>query len=263
MKYVTACEIDAWTIETWPKDDPDLHSFRVFRCHSWRHRGECQVWKGQQDYTRIKDALDSRDFWMHVTLTYPLHQYSDIKKLYSWGCVHWSKLRKRLHRRFGKFEYIQIWEVTRRDVPHCHMAVTSERLYSECGRDPINNFHRLIQEAAIECGFGKVGWCEKIRSRVGMSGYLLKLERELTGKAKGCQIPIDSPPHFRRLRASRGLLPPVLKDPDITGALRFWDLEGKIHEGEIIERESQKKLAGKDASESRSSIFVPPKLRAL
>lgn len=241
MKYVTACELDAWTIETWLKADTSKHNFRIFRCHSWRHEGECRCWKGQQDYQRIKHALDSRDHWCHVVLTYPLSQYDDIKKLYSWGVKHWSKLRKRLVFRYKELKYIQIWEVTRKGVPHCHMAVSCQLLHEACGRDPINNFHRLMQTAAVECGFGEIGWCEKIKSRVGMSQYLLKLEKELTGKAKGTQIPIDAPPHFRRLRASVRLLPPILKDPEITGALRFWDIEGEEREEEIVAREAQKK----------------------
>jgi hypothetical protein len=44
-----------------------------------------------------------------------------------------------------------------------------------------------------------------------MAGYLVKLARELVGADNKSQIPWDAPPHFRRLRATRGLLPPVHK----------------------------------------------------
>jgi hypothetical protein len=52
-----------------------------------------------------------------------------------------------------------------------------------------------------------------------MAGYLVKLTRELTGAGPKNQIPVNAPRHFRRLRASKGLLPPRKKNDHVTGAL--------------------------------------------
>ncbi len=94
---------------------------------------------------------------------------------------------------------------------------------------------------AMKAGYGKVMWLEPIYDRGGIAGYMQKLSdvligdkkreddrykkaaAELVGAAKKGfaqnQIPMEAPPHFRRLRASQGLLPPVKKDPEITGEL--------------------------------------------
>jgi len=52
----------------------------------------------------------------------------------------------------------------------------------------------------------------------GMAGYLTKLSRELVDANGKGQIPYDAPPHFRRLRASRGVLPKPHKS-NLTGWL--------------------------------------------
>jgi hypothetical protein len=64
-----------------------------------------------------------------------------------------------------------------------------------------------------------------MREANAMAGYLVKLARELTGAAVKDQVPVNAPSHFRRLRASQGLLPPPYKNPEITGALHLEPLE--------------------------------------
>lgn len=222
LRSVQACQNRKWMLEIWPKEDPSKHQFIPFRCGSWRHAGDCRRFKGAQDFARIKEAMDGHSHWCHVVLTYPTKQYPDVQKLFRWGLQHWAKLRKRTQRRFGKYKYIQTWETTRKGWPHCHMVVSNANLYHECGPDPINNFHRLMMDAARECGFGKNGWCEPFTDHGLFAGYLVKLAKELTGQGKEYQIPTEAPPHFRRIRASRGLLPPVRKNPDYTGELRHF-----------------------------------------
>jgi len=228
VDYIHACTIKAWTIETWPKDNPEEIQAHPFRCGSWRHEGDCRLFKGAQDFARIKVALNSHAPWMHCVLTYPTGDYKDVKALFRLGLSQWSALRKRLKRRFGEFFYIQTWETTRRGYPHCHMALANLRLWRECGSDAINNFHRLLRDHAVAVGFGRIGWVDAIRNMDAMAGYLTKLARELTGKGKEYQVPVNAPRHFRRLRASVRLLPPVNKNPDISGVLRFCDLHGEI-----------------------------------
>lgn len=228
MDYISACEQEAWTLQTWPKDDPGNVQSSHFRCGSWRHEGPCRQFKGAQDFVRIKQAIDENEFWMHIVLTYPTWDKRGIKQLYSQGLHDWAKLRKRTQRLYGKYKYIQVWEQTRRGYPHCHMAVSCERLFSKCSPDAVWNFHHLLRSNAVECGFGRIGWCEPIRDAGAVAGYLGKLSRELTGKGKGYQTPLNAPKGFRRLRASVRLLPPVAHNPDITGFLWFCDLCGEV-----------------------------------
>lgn len=242
MDYISACAGRAWTLQTWPKAEPwDTHESH-FRCGSWRHAGPCRQFKGAQDFVRIKEAIESHRFWMHIVLTYPTWVGRDIAALYRHGLRDWSKLRKRTQRRYGDYKYIQVWEQTRKGFPHCHMAVSCARLFDGCGLDPIKNFHGLLRDQATASGFGKIGWCEPIRSAGAMAGYLGKLCREMTGCGKDYQIPTNAPKGFRRLRASVRLLPPVAHNPEITGFLWFCDLCGEVQgsagsEGGVVKAE--------------------------
>jgi hypothetical protein len=58
-----------------------------------------------------------------------------------------------------------------------------------------------------------------MKEREKMAGYLTKLGLELSGAARKGQTPVNAPRHFRRIRASRGMLPKRIKNPDITGQL--------------------------------------------
>lgn len=228
MDYIDACTHEWWHVETWPKDKPEETQRHPFKCGSWRHEGDCRLFKGAQDFARIKEAIESRGHWLHIVLTYPTWLTSDVRQLYRDGLFHWAKLRKRTQRRFGDYKYIQVWEKTRNDYPHCHMAVSCEGLYKECNSDGILNFWELLRIPAVQCGFGKIGWCKPLRDAGLMAGYLCKLAREMTGSGKAYQIPVNAPRHFRRLRASSHLLPPPRKNPDITGALHFCRCDGEL-----------------------------------
>ena len=228
MLYIEKCEVQAWHLETWPKNGDGEHQCHPYRCGSWRHAGDCRLHKAQQDYSRIRDAIASRTHWLHVVLTYPTWTSEDVKALYRQGLHDWAKLRKRTKTRYGEYKYIQVWERTRKGYPHCHMAVSCERLFSECGSDPIRNFHNQLRDAAVECGFGKIGWCERIDSPEIMSKYLSKLCEEISGNGKDYQTPTNAPKNFRRLRASVRLLPPIRKNPDMTGVLRLYALDGEV-----------------------------------
>lgn len=194
---------------------------------------------------------------MHVVLTYPTWLTSNVKDLYTRGLHDWAKLRKRLHRRFKKMQYVQVWERTRKGYPHCHMAVTCERMYYCMGTDGILNWWEWLRVDATQCGFGKIGWCKPITRGPAMAKYLANLCAEVTGTGKAYQIPTNAPKGFRRLRASVGLLPPVHKNPDITGSLWFCDRNGEVLEKNNVPSAAQKK-GGMDAA--RPGHSRPPSL---
>jgi hypothetical protein len=235
MKYIKACERRQWHLRVWPRsvDDagelheaPDEAIAVPFRCRSWRHEGECREWKGSQDFARIHQAIASRAFWCHMVVTYR-HAAGEPDDAVFRKCVfHWSKLRKRLVRRYGEIKYIQTWEIHRSLWPHVHIAISNRDLQESAVWEPKTNWIRLVMRAARECGFGFVGWLEPLRSQEALSGYLVKIERELTGTGKAYQIPLNAPKNFRRLRASVRLLPPVFKNDKVTGELVKLPCEG-------------------------------------
>lgn len=220
MNYIQACRCQAWQLEIWPKNGSSGEITVPFVCHSWRHEGECRLWKGAQDFCRVSEGMAKYDNWCHVTLTFAQAGRTLDSQVFKNTYHQWSNLRKRIIRRHGKFVYVQTWEVTRKKWPHCHVALHNPNLFAMSGADPINNFHRLLRDDAVECGFGKNGWCEALADHRAMSGYMAQLANELTGQAnKAYQVPINAPPRFRRLRATQGLLPPVRENEDYTGRM--------------------------------------------
>jgi len=232
LGYVKACEHFRWHLETWSKSTPEDHKFFPFRCRSWRHEGECRLWKGAQDFVRIKEAMLARRHWSHLTLTYDPLDWPDRRKLFRLSVHHWSILRKRLVREYKDIKYIQTWEQHASGYLHVHIAISNREIWQMLGPDRKKNFFDYFQADAMAAGFGKQGTIDAIRSKGRMANYLTKKAKELIdGSVKG-QLPLDAPPHFRRLRASVRLLPPVVKNEDITGALHFC----RVDNSEIIEK---------------------------
>jgi hypothetical protein len=225
LSYIYACECELWHLKIWPKDGSTPPQNVPFRCRSWRHEGECRLFKGAQDFCRIRDAIAKYDYWLHVTLTHAQPKGIDPTKLFLDGKNKWAKLRKRCETDWAPMKYIQTWEIHRSGIPHIHIAFMSVKMFESAILDPIDNWRMLLQDDAVACGFGEIGWVERLHSRERMAGYLGRLARELTGKGKEYQIPVNAPKNFRRIRASVRLLPPVLKNPDITGTLKFAQME--------------------------------------
>lgn len=219
LKSVQACQLCKWHLQVWPRDDPRKMTRVLFRCRSWRHPGECRLWRGSQDFVRVRQATRSRDDWTYLVLTYAQAEWDSQSALYKAGVRHWSSLRKRLTREYGKLAYIQTWERHKSGWPHVNVLIGNPRFYAAACDDWRKLRSGWVRPHAVECGFGPVLWVEPMKDSDRMAGYLTKLARELTGAAKKDQAPVEAPPHFRRLRASRGLLPPPIKDESITGRL--------------------------------------------
>jgi len=218
--YVHACHTGRWTIETWRRDSPGESRRRfVYRCRSWRHEGKCRLWCGACDYERIKEAVLKRSRWTYLVLTYGGKARLNHWRIFREGNAKWYSLRKRLEKEFGTVRYIQTWETQRDGTPHLNTIIQCTRLFNA-----LADAHRAIKRgwlepAAIASGFGKISYCEAVKSRGRKANYLTKLTQELTGAGVKSQVPVNAPRHFRRIRASKGLLPPRRKDPDLTGRL--------------------------------------------
>jgi hypothetical protein len=124
-----------------------------------------------------------------------------------------------LFRRYGRFDYVCTIERHKSGYPHLNVLVFSQGLFGECLGDGWKMWRSERGwggQNVPECGFGFRLWAEPVRDYDAMCGYLVKICRET---AKVEQLPVNAPKHFRRIRASRGLLPPVYKSLDVTGGL--------------------------------------------
>jgi hypothetical protein len=219
MRSIDACQNGEWTIATWKRDGGEDPKISPFVCRSWRHEGECRAACGACDFTRIVTALEEHEHWTCCVLTYPARQWPDVKQLFRFGVVSWSRLRKRLTREFGPILYVQTWEVHRSGYPHVNVVISNELIQEAAGRESNFDNPTWLKDAAEECGFGWKCHASPMRDRERMAGYITKLGLELTGQAQKNQVPVNAPRHFRRIRASRGLLPKRIKDETITGQL--------------------------------------------
>lgn len=191
------------------------------------------MWKGAQDWTRVRDAIATRKDWVYVVLTFAQGDWPNWFAQYREACPIWSKLRQRILRKYGKFDYIQTWERHAKKGIHCNLLIGNKPLWRAVKRNRRHWQWNVLRPMVRQCGFGKVTWVKAYKENTAnaMAGYLTKLARELVGAGSKGQIPFDAPPHFRRLRASRGLLEPAHKS-DMTGWLSFTPLV--TDDGEVV-----------------------------
>lgn len=177
----------------------------------------------------MERAASSASWWLYVVLTFDPAAWSDPWDAYKGASRLWDKrLRRRLEREYGKLQYVQTWERTRRGWPHVNLLIRSEDLEQHVRG--LQNRRRWIEEGghghgrlahwtpwrrwlasvAPACGFGRRVWCEVVDNREAMAAYLVKVAHEFSSACfkVGDQRPLGAPRHFRRMRASRGILPP-------------------------------------------------------
>lgn len=152
----------------------------------------------------------------------------------------WAKLRKRITREWGRFSYVAVVEQHRSGWPHLNVLIRSARLAAACRTETtikrkgnlviVQGWRRVrsrwLRRHAVGAGFGPITYIEPVKDTEGISRYLVKLMGQLTGEqAKSSQVPVSAPRHFRRLRSSRGFLPPLPKDDTMTGRLTLAPVE--------------------------------------
>lgn len=231
MPAVDACEHGRWTLLSFDERGEGVGKGTVrasrFKCRSWRCR-RCAWEVAREDYRRVEAAATSRPWWIYAVLTFDPASWPDRWSAYRGASRLWDKrLRRRLERAFGRLDYLQTWERTRREWPHVNLLFASDRLrrYVEerpqrrrwieegnHGRGRLAHwtaFRKWLAVAAPAAGFGRRVWVEVVDSRESMAAYLVKVAEEFSRSAfkAGDQRPLGAPRHFRRMRASRGLLP--------------------------------------------------------
>jgi hypothetical protein len=261
---VEACQRKRWSLLLWKRGAVDRATGEIssdqspvripFLCGSWRCQ-RCRLWRGALDWSRVRDGLASRDWWLYVVLTFDPSRFGGLEdaagawRAYKAGYQLWSEgLKRALERAVGRIEYVQTWERHRSGWPHVNVLLTGAGLRELVAREGLvereisgpsgrvrraafpRRFRRKLLDLAAHHGFGRMGWVELVdRGRPdAMAGYLVKLARELTGSSneatKGYQSPLNAPRHFRRIRASRGVLPPI-PTGELTGMLQTIPLD--------------------------------------
>jgi hypothetical protein len=249
IRSAIACLGGLMAIEVVDKASGEVTLHR-FRCRSWR----CP-WCGPPEarvlFARLVTGLTGQEKddlapppWFFLTLTYDPKARESIREAYRGGCQAGQALKERMARHLnggGKMaartgiEYATVWERHASGWPHAHMVLRHPALEAvvrgggtvgffrnRTGRRcPISGWAKLwLVPAAVSSGFGPVLDLQRAdASPGGLASYFAKLASEVAG-VKAYQQPTNAPKGFRRLRASRGLLPPRSKgDGETTGGM--------------------------------------------
>lgn len=198
-------------------------------CGSWRCEGDCRERYRRVEFARIRKALSEYEphqvFFAVLTVG---TKYRGIERSYAKLATIWPKLRKRLSRRFGDFEYVATVEEhtgdgSARGYPHMNLII--------CSRNPEMNepgLLRWFKGAAFAAGWGYMASIEVADSAEAVAGYVSKAsagEAAAGEISKASQLPWHLPGGGRRLRSSRGFLPPRTTTGEWTGELVYASIE--------------------------------------
>lgn len=291
---MTACRDKAWTLRFWRRDGTGDVALGRFKCGSWRHAGKCAAGRLYKDYLRVREGVAGKENQAaYIVLTHDAGSAS-IDKYDHWRDLssRWDRaLKPRLQKgtRWGKFQYAQTWEATQKGKAHVNLAVVSPRIaewcsvdgcrhvtYRECpnknpwcrncgGRGTKGKLcpgwsaqKKILEEAAVASGFGRIVWLAPVASAEKFASYLNKrtvsrpradaIASEATSSAIKGQLPIDAPARFRRVRFSAKWPKPeeqVEKISDWTGELVQKPLE-------VVEAEMEAEKRRLDSSCARA-----------
>jgi hypothetical protein len=222
LKSVEMCESGSHMMVLHKRGEPGPPVLCAFRCGSWRHEGTCRQWKGAQDFVRARDAMLSRGpHWVYLVLTLDRRAFASPFAAYVALCRQFQKLNQRLSYLYGPVEYILTVEAHQSGFPHLNVVIHNESIWELCEGDRWRSWRQVLIKIAVAVGFGRVLHVSPLwdGEAARMAGYFVKLSSELTGAGVKNQVPVNAPPHFRRLRASRGLLPPIYRPGTHIGSL--------------------------------------------
>ncbi|WP_223632017.1 hypothetical protein [Corallococcus sp. EGB] len=155
----------------------------------------------------------------------------------------WAMLQKYLTRgwdaggvpRLGKIKFVSTVEQHRNGSPHMNVIIYSPELAQLLREEPASEAEeargvgpRWWRDLVAHCGWGHRSSIGHARSKSDVASYTVKVEKgavphpTLVGEVvKTSQLPTWAPPKTRRLRATKGWLPPARKPthPDWTGEL--------------------------------------------
>jgi hypothetical protein len=244
-----------------------------FKCHSWRHEGDCSRWANAQAFCRIRDAVKAHETPpVYMVITVDPKRYSGRSGAYRALHRAFTRFKQRLEYRVGRIDYCSLVEEHQSGYPHMNLLIHNYPMFDMVSSEmdlPAQKrpFKRWIEESLEVSGLGSVCWMEPVESEEAIAGYFCKLIAET---AKVLQLPVSAPDGFRRLRASRGYLPMThaqerrLKGGRTGGLLKF-PKESVEVSGRISLTESRSRriiggvhtLCGVCHAERRNSRHVP------
>lgn len=213
--YMTHCEQGDWTLVSRQGDKSR------FRCHSWRHEGDCARWVNAQTFVRIRDAAKNhpiKPLYMVLTMSRVMfrgiptdNQAKRTAKAYRKVYEAFTLFHHRMAYHYGKMAYVALIERHKDGFPHLNLIIHNQAMYDlaqgEMDLQPKDRpWKGMVEGILEECGFGRICYIDPVRSVDEIAGYFTKLIAEAS---KTLQLPTNAPEGFRRLRASRGYLPPT------------------------------------------------------
>lgn len=236
--YIRACRLEDWHLRLWRRDGTGEEVNAKFKCGSWRHEGECARRRAAQDFARISKALEDYKIQelSFFVLTFDRMKFRNQWDAYKGLVRCWQTFSQALRREFGELAYVSVAEQHRNGWPHLNVVVACKNLGARL-RDnkqeanagdghPLAIYKRGLRDWLItrakRAGFGAMVSVELVRNKKKMADYVVKLasvENVVGEVSKLSQTPVQAPKGFRRLRSSRGFLPPIEKDEEWTGEL--------------------------------------------
>lgn len=207
-KSVQACISSSWHLCLRNPETGDEK--RVpYECKSFRCP-KCGIKVSRQDYMRISQAMMKKSRWVFMVLTIDRRDFKSHTHAYREICINLVLLRKRMERAFGKLVYLRVVEQhTTAPFPHLNFVFNCQGIFDQYPDDEslYEWLKRWLTPNARQCGFGVIHTASYVESQKAVSEYMAKaaIHSELS---KRSQVPLDAPVHFRRIGATRGLLPP-------------------------------------------------------
>ncbi len=242
-----ACEGKLWRIATWRRDNPEhRRAPTLYACRSWRHEGACADFAAQRDFARIRTALEGcavEDLLMLVLTLPPAGPGDTLESDYKGLVAKWTGLQKYLTRGWGgvglpplgRFDFVTVVEQHATGRPHVNVIIHSPTLAAYLREHPPTESDRRenlgphwFRDLVSHHGWGYRSFIGHAHGRDALANYVTKVSKgpvahpALMGEVtKTSQLPTMAPRRMRRLRSSKGFLPPARlpPHPDWTGAL--------------------------------------------
>jgi hypothetical protein len=218
-RSVEACQNNEWHLKLYNKKTEEWLNV-PFRCHSWRCRS-CGSKVAKRDYTRTFEGLQKHGQWAFLVLTLHVTEFrkKNLTNEFAYKVINknFFKLRRRIEREYGRFDYIRVIERTpKNSFPHVNVIFHCPELFKKFGDDDaIHRWNkRWLTVHARQSGFGikhSVSFCDnrqRVANYIAKTGLFTTIAKEVS---KQTQVPFDAPAYFKRLGATRGLLPSLNK----------------------------------------------------
>jgi len=238
-----------WWLWTWKTENGVLKQRRPYRCGSYRCP-VCRIQEAHVAFARISESAKPLDpsGWCFVVTTLDRrgtysgkawkNQDEAFRGLQKLGQEFMRSLR-RWFKSMGwerlRAEWVSTTEAHRSGWPHVNWLIwhpqlaawleeqrTAHEREGITGRDSIL-VCRELADVVTRAGFGIQSTAERAQSAEALASYIVKLSGEadqLVGEVtKLCQLPVNAPVRFRRLRSGKGFLPPRKHAPDTVGKL--------------------------------------------